>query len=104
MATSAAEDPFDEFCREFVGPIPENTWQEFGAQISTPERLTALRTNLPLWQRTARYRDGFHDAVKFLKSGVWLRPPKPEIIAGSGKDPPRESGGDRLKRAMRGET
>lgn len=93
------QDPYDEFCHEFKGPIPENTWQEFAAQVSTPERLTALRVNMPLWQQTMRYRDGFHDAVKFLRSGVWLRPPKPEIVGS--KDQPRESGTDRLKRLMR---
>lgn len=83
----SGEDPFDCFRQMFCGPIPENCWQVFGAQINTSERLAALLKNTPLWMKVGKYKTGYVDANQYLKSGIWLDPPKAELLAESRASP-----------------
>jgi len=90
MVDPSAPGSFDEFCGVYTGPIPERCWEAFGMAASTPERLAALLKNTPLWMKTKAYRDGFHSADKFLRSGIWLLPPKPELLGEVRRKSPME--------------
>jgi hypothetical protein len=72
--------PFEWFAGLWRGGINGDCWRVFGETVNTPDRLAALQANVPLWARTKRYGDGFTDANTFLRSGIWLLPPKPELL------------------------
>jgi hypothetical protein len=72
--------PFDRFVAIWRGGINEDCWRVFGEKVNTPERLAAFTANVPLWAQIRRYSDGFTDGNTFLRSGVWLLPPKPELL------------------------
>lgn len=69
-------DPWEEFQQWFRGPIEGDAWRTYSAFVSTPARLEAMRANGPLWMQEKRYSDGYFSARNFLKSEVWLKPPK----------------------------
>jgi len=79
-ASSGLSEPLDNFLSAFVGPVPDKTYQTFAAVVKTPGQLQALIENTPLWMQTAAYKTGFHNAVAFLESGVWKKPPKPQML------------------------
>lgn len=79
----SAVEPFDHFREVFVGAIPDTTWRVFGAVVQSVADLHAVIHNTRLWMRTKRYADGFHDAEKFLRSGVWRRPPPAKLLQGN---------------------
>lgn len=84
-------DPLEEFQRVFIGEMPDDAWREFMASVNTPELLTSLQANTPLWMKTKKYRDGYgKDAKQFLRSGVWKLPPKKELFDASRAPPARE--------------
>jgi hypothetical protein len=74
------DGPFEWFKGMWLGGIPEDCWRVFGEKVNTSERLAALQANAPLWVQIKRYRDGFTDGNAFLRSGVWLSPPNPELL------------------------
>lgn len=82
--TKPRSEPFEEFKRWFTGPVEGDSWRIFGMTINTPERLAALMANGPLWMKHKRYADGYTSAVKFLRSEVWLEPPKQTGAGGTG--------------------
>lgn len=75
------QEPCEWFAGMWPGPIPEILWRVFGQCINTPEKLQKLRENAPLWALTRKYRDGFTNACAFIESGVYMRPPKKELLA-----------------------
>jgi hypothetical protein len=76
---------FEWFCGQFRGEIPSDLWQRFPGYVNTPEKLRALRFNVPLWMQTPKFLGGYGmDADKFLGKGYYLRKP-PE----STRDPPK---------------
>lgn len=83
------QELFDWSVSLFVGPVEDNAWQKFGAHVCTPELVHAWQANLPLWMRTKRYRDGFHSFNRFVSSGVWHSPPKPQLVEGEEEPPPQ---------------
>jgi hypothetical protein len=82
------EEPLDYYERHFRGEWHSDTWRHFPRYVNTSEKLGAFAKNLPLWMRTRKYRDGFGtNSVKFLSSGIWLKPPSRELMG----DAPRAS-------------
>jgi len=77
---SGLNEPLDNFLSAFVGPIPNKTYQTFASVVKTPSQIQAVLENTPLWMETAAYKTGFHNAVAFLESGVWKKPPKPQML------------------------
>src|SRR5258707_1349957 len=71
-------DPHAEFCKMFVGRL-DDCWPQFARFVNTPELITAVLENTPLWMSTAAYKGGYHAASRYLASGVWKLPPRPEL-------------------------
>lgn len=90
-----------EFFREnFIGEVPDDLWRYFNQWVQG-DSAELLLANLPLWMQTRKYANGFGSkAVDFLKSGIWKKPPRHELIHGaksSGQaylDKLAEGGGD----------
>lgn len=70
--------------------------------MNTPGAAEQWHTNMPLWMRVSRYRDGFHSFNKFVKSGVWRAPPKPQLLEAR-PSPRRETRTQRLIRLAEAE-
>lgn len=71
-------DVFEFFCATFIGEIPDDLHDRFlGYVTGHPDELLA---NLPLWMQTRKYQEGYGtNADKFLKSGIWKKPPREEL-------------------------
>jgi hypothetical protein len=83
-------DVFESWCETFNGPIEDSARQMFVTQANTPELMKALLDNTPLWLQAKAYSDGFCGATRFLKSGVWKKPPRPEVVNGAKYNPPEK--------------
>lgn len=72
-------DAYEYFKLEYIGEVPHDLWQRFPQYVNGAVDL--LVANLSAWMRTRKYSDGFGgNADRFLRSGVWRAPPKPELM------------------------
>jgi len=72
-----ADGLYEQFCAQFLGEIPADLWQRFDRYVTG--FADVLVENLPLWMKCQKYQNGFApNADRWLKSGVWKLPPKPQ--------------------------
>jgi len=79
------QEPWDWFRELYPAAIP-NTMeavQFFCSKINTPDKLSALHANMPLWADTRKFKEGFAGSwQKFIGSEVWMSAPKPAEMNG----------------------
>lgn len=71
------QDLYEQFQEQYLGEIPDDLWMRFPKYVTGyAEELAA---NLPLWMKVRKYQNGYAPAAdKFLRDGVWKKPPKPQ--------------------------